>query len=100
MAFDQTVADYGLALAIAIVMIPFLLGLIWLGRRDARQMTHEFMTYLREDAGKQTEVLVASANAMRQMVESMRDNDKLAEKRHLDLMLSIQKIQDQLKERR
>jgi len=105
-SFDQNVADYGVAVAIVIVMIPFLLSLIWLGRRDVRQAvadnrlaTQEFTAYLRQDAQKQTEILVASVNAMHQMAESLRDADRRADQRHLEVMLHLQRMTDMLKVR-
>lgn len=82
--FEQNVADYGLAVAIAILAVLLGVTLIWQSRKDVARTTQRFTDYLMEVGARQTEALVASANASQACAEMIRQEGHRAEKRHAD----------------
>ena len=105
--FEQNVADYGFAVAVAILAVLVGLWSIYAARRDvkdahrdASRSRDEFTHYLREVGERQTEALLASARASTTAIDTMRSESARSEKRHLEVVTRLERIEGRLHENR
>ena len=96
LATQLPLQEFGFAAGVTGALLLLFLWFVRAARQDVRaagdsaqRASHEFTEYLKDTAGKQTEVLVGVANVLERTLRTSGEHEERAAKRHEEVMRAL-----------